>query len=64
MIGLPFCDLYNATERVSIFPNALGTRCFDRMVNQINFCEEFDDLTSTYEDCRKVPKSWLLLGFL
>ena len=56
MIGLPFCDLYNATERVSIFPNALGTRCFDRMVNQINFCEEFDDLTSTYEDCRKVPK--------
>ena len=27
------------------------------MANQINFCEEFDDLTDTYEDCRKVPGS-------
>lgn len=56
--GVPFCDLYgNATERKEQFPNMTGNRCFDRMANPVNFCETFDDLTATYEDCRKVPGS-------
>jgi hypothetical protein len=55
--GVPFCDLFNSTQRAQSFPNVTGNRCFDRMANQINFCETFDDLTSTYEDCRKVPGS-------
>ena len=56
--GVPFCDLYgNSTERIEQFPNLTGNRCFDRMANQVNFCETFDDLTDTYEDCRKVPGS-------
>lgn len=57
MNGVPFCDKYNATQRAEQFPNITGRRCFDRMANQINFCEEFDDLTSIYEDCRLVPGS-------
>jgi hypothetical protein len=56
--GIPYCDLYgNATERKEQFPNMTGNRCFDRMANPVNFCATFDDLTQTYEDCRKVPGS-------
>ena len=55
--GVPFCDKYNGTRILESFPNITGNRCFDRMANQVNFCETFDDLTQTYEDCRKVPGS-------
>jgi hypothetical protein len=55
--GIPFCDKYNGTRILQQFPNITGNRCFDRMANQVNFCETFDDLTSTYEYCRKVPGS-------
>jgi hypothetical protein len=53
--GLPFCDKYNATQRAEQFPNITQGSCFDRTTDPIAFCEEFDDLTNSYEDCRQVP---------
>ena len=53
--GLPFCDKYNATERAEQFPNITEGSCFDRTTDPIAFCEEFDDLTNSYEGCRQVP---------
>ena len=48
--GLPFCDQYNSTERARIFPNLTNpSHCLSREYNPIEFCQEFDDLTSTYE---------------
>ncbi|MFZ0554341.1 MAG: hypothetical protein WAM26_03525 [Nitrososphaeraceae archaeon] len=29
----------------------------DRTTDPVSFCEEFDDLTFTYEECRLVPGS-------
>jgi hypothetical protein len=56
--GLPFCDQYNSTERARIFPNLTNpSHCLSREYNPIEFCQEFDDLTSTYEYCRNVPGS-------
>lgn len=55
--GKPFCDTFNATQRVNLFPNATKEGCYDRTTDPVSFCEEFDDLTSTYEDCRQVPES-------
>jgi hypothetical protein len=55
--GLPFCDEYNATERVRLLPNLTVEGCYDRTTDPVSFCEEFDDLTSTYEDCRLIPGS-------
>ena len=45
--GIPFCDLYNSTERAEQFPNVTGGRCLHRENNPIEFCQEFDDLTNT-----------------
>ena len=54
--GIPFCDLYNRTERVEQFPNNTNpSHCLSREHNPIGFCQEFDDLTDTYEYCRNVP---------
>jgi hypothetical protein len=55
--GKPFCDLYNATERATIFPNVTEEGCWDREILPIIFCEEFDDLIQTYEYCRTVSES-------
>ncbi|MGH9974462.1 MAG: hypothetical protein ACRD8Z_01305 [Nitrososphaeraceae archaeon] len=53
--GLPFCDKYNATERAEQFPNITGGSCYDRTTDPIAFCEEFDDLIRSYENCRQIP---------
>ena len=56
--GFPFCDKYNATERAEQFPNLTNpSHCMSREHNPIEFCEQFDDLTDTYEYCRNVPGS-------
>ena len=54
--GLPFCDKYNSTQRAQQFPNLTNpSQCFSREYNPIGFCQEFDDITDTYEYCRNVP---------
>ena len=56
--GIPFCDLYNSTERAEQFPNNTNpSHCMHREFNPIGFCQEFDDLTNTYEYCRNVSGS-------
>ncbi len=56
--GIPFCDKYNSTQRAEQFPNLTNpSHCLSREHNPIKFCEEFDDLTNTYEYCRNVPGS-------
>ena len=56
--GIPFCDLYNATQVAQLYPNLTNpSHCLNREYNPIKFCQEFDDLTSTYEYCRNVPGS-------
>lgn len=62
--GKPFCDMFNATQRVNLFPNATEEGCYDRTTDPVSFCEEFDDLTSTYEDCRLVPGSEEYIEYL
>jgi hypothetical protein len=53
--GKPFCDLYNATESIKVYPNMTEQGCWERTINPIAWCERFDDLTNTYEYCREVP---------
>ena len=56
--GIPFCDQSNSTQRAQQFPNLTNpSHCLSREYNPIEFCEQFDDLTSTYEYCRNVPGS-------
>lgn len=56
--GIPFCDEYNSTQRAQQFPNLTNpSHCMNREYNPIEFCEQFDDLTSTYEYCRNVTGS-------
>jgi hypothetical protein len=56
--GIPFCDRYNATQRAEQFPNLTNpSHCLSREHNPIGFCQEFDDLTNTYEYCRNVSGS-------
>ena len=62
--GLPFCDEYIATERVRLLPNLTEEGCYDRTIDPVSFCEEFDDLTSTYKDCRLVPGSEEYIEYL
>jgi hypothetical protein len=63
--GKPFCDLwdYNVTMRAESYPNATEG-CWDRTTDPLAFCEEFDDLTATYEDCRVVPESEEYIEYL
>ena len=44
--------------RARIFPNlTTPSHCLNKENNPIGFCQEFDDLTNTYEYYRNVPGS-------